>query len=263
LDPDSLQWRSPVAEPSKIVGVAINNKIGQMLAYRPFENPAFFLKPATCLIGHQQPVEVYEDYRLTHPEPEMAVIIGKSGRHISKDDALDHVFGYSIFNDITSPGLKERDSLHVIPPAEAKGRILKHQTWRKAANEEDARDVLLTYHALSKGCDTFGPMGPYIVTKDEIADPNNLAVNTYHKDKLVFEDSTANLTFSVQHIIWHISKYMTLNEGDVISCGTAMKPVEGTDYETISDWDMQYDQTDMKIEIEGLGILQNPVKIMG
>lgn len=259
LDPEGLTWLPPLRRPGKIIGVAINNRMGQAAAFRPFAEPAFFLKPATSLVGHGQPVVVRGDYGLTHPEPELAVVIGKPGKAIAEDRALEHVFGYAIINDVTSPGLKEKDSIEIITPPQAGGGYSDLMAWRKVRDAEDARSIYLTYHARSKGTDTFGPMGPWLVTADEIADPNALPILSYDGDELVFEDSTANLTFSVQRIIAHASAYMTLEPGDVIHCGTAMKPAEGGRYRTLTGWDLARSQRPMAIEIPGLGRLVNPV----
>lgn len=260
IDQKDVKWAAPVSRPGKIMGVAINNKMGQKISHRPFENPAFFFKPRTSLVGHGQPVVVKDSFGVTHPEPELAVIIGKLAKNVSEADALDYVFGYSILNDVTSPGLKEKDSLELVLP---KGVLDKGYNsllnWRSVINEEHARSIYLTYHALSKGTDTFGPMGPWIVTRDEIADPNNLAVNSFDGDEPVFMDSTANLTFSVQKIIAHASNYITLEPGDVIHCGTAMKPAENSKYKSLTQWDIRHTAKPMSVEIPGIGRLSNPV----
>ena len=261
LDPAQLTWRAPVSRPGKIIGVAINNRMGQEIAFRPFSNPAFFLKPSSCLIGHGQPVVVREDYGLTHPEPELAVIIGRRVRDVSEDDALGCVFGYTVINDITSPGLKERDSIELVTPAAAGGGYRDLMNWRRVRDADDARSIYLTYHALSKGSDTFGPMGPWIVTADEIADPNRLAIRSFDGDTLVFEDSTANLTFPVQRIIAHASRYMTLEPGDVLHCGTAMRPAEGGPLRALTQWDLVRTRRPMTVDIEGVGRLTNPVVV--
>lgn len=259
---DDITWAPPVGRPGKIMGVAINNQIGQIASHRPFANPAFFFKPRTSLIGHGQPVRVRQSFGVTHPEPELAVIIGKKARNVSEADALDHVFGYSIINDVTSPGLKERDSLEIVLP---EGAVSDGYTdmikWRRVLNDDHARSVYLTYHALSKGTDTFGPMGPWIVTRDEIEDPNSLAVNSFTGDEAVFEDSTANLTFSVQRVITHASAYITLEPGDVIHCGTAMKPAAGGRFPSLTSWDIRNETAPMSVEIPGIGRLTNPVLV--
>lgn len=250
----------PISRPGKILGVAINNKMGQMLAHRPFDEPAFFFKPSSSLAGHGAAIEVSADFGNTHCEPELAVIIGKGGKNISEAEALSHVFGYSIMNDVTSPGLKARDSLELIIPGggSAYNKLLD---WRRNLTAEHDRSIYLTYHALSKGTDTFGPMGPWIVTADEVDNPNCLAISTYENDTLVFEDSTENLTFSVERIIAHLSKFMTLDTGDIIHCGTAMKAVEGGKYASIQHWDFSQIGGTCSIEIEGIGKLSNPIEI--
>lgn len=256
---DKVTLRPPVSKPGKIIGVAINNRIGQLSAFRPFENPAFFYKPRTSLIGHGAPVIVEEGFGLTHPEPELAVVIGRGGRNIAEADALDHVFGYTIINDVTSPGLKEGDSLEIVTPPSATGGYSNLMRWRRVRDAEDARSIYLTYHARSKGTDSFGPLGPWIVSRDEIRDPNRLAINSYDGDDLVFVDSTANLTFSVERVISHASRYMTLEPGDIIHCGTAMKAAENGKFRTLTDWDLYKSGRPMTIEIEGIGRLVNPV----
>lgn len=262
VDPEAVIWLPPVARPGKMAGVAINNKFGQSFAYRPFANPAFFFKPSSSLVGHKQPVIVKESYGLTHAEPEMAVIIGTGGKDIPEENALDHVFGYTILNDVTSPGLKEHDSIEFITPAEDKGGSKTLMNWRKIRDEEDARSLYLTYHAISKGTDTFGPMGPWLVSADMVESPNDISIKTYAGDDLVFVDSTANLVFPVERVISHASKYFTLEPGDVIHCGTAMKAAEGGKYPLLTYWDLTKSQESMRLEFDILGVQESPVKLV-
>lgn len=262
---ESVTWCPPVRRPSKVIGVAINNKIGQRIAHRPFADPAFFLKPPSSLIGHGQPVVVKTSYGITHPEPELAVVIGRGGSAIPESEALSHVFGYSVINDVTSPGLKEKDSIELVAPnpggGGAYGKLL---AWRRVLNDDHARSNYLTYHARSKGTDTFGPMGPWIVTADEISDPNELSINSYNDDTLVFVDSTANLTFSVERVIAHASSYMTLCAGDIIHCGTSMQAAPDGPYRGLTDWNLQNtDSQSMNIIIDRIGTLSNPVRVVG
>lgn len=258
----SVRWCPPVRRPSKVIGVAINNMIGQKIAHRPFADPAFFLKPPSSLVGHGEPVVVKTSYGITHPEPELAVIIGRGGKDIDESNALSHVFGYTIINDITSPGLKEKDSIELVAPTPGGGGAYgKLLGWRRVLNEDHARSNYLTYHARSKGTDTFGPIGPWIVTADEIPDPNVLAVDSFDGDTPAFVDSTANLTFSVQRVVAHASAYMTLLPGDIIHCGTSMKPADGGVYRGLTDWDLQHvNGRPMRIRIPGIGELSNPVE---
>lgn len=261
----AVRWLPPVRRPSKVIGVAINNVMGQKAAFRPFADPAFFFKPSSSLIGHNEPVVVKPSYGITHPEPELAVIIGRGGSSIPEDKALSHVFGYTVINDVTSPGLKEMDSIELVArTSKGGGAYSKLLGWRNVRDEEHALSNYLTYHARSKGTDTFGPIGPWIVTSDEMGDPNNLYVNSFDGDTAVFVDSTANLTFSVQRIIAHASAYMTLYPGDIIHCGTSMKAAEGGPFRGLTDWDLQHTEgRTMRIDIERIGSLSNPVIIDG
>lgn len=257
-----ITWLPPVRRPSKIMGVAINNVIGQRIAHRPFANPAFFFKPPSAMVGHGQPVVVHESYGVTHPEPELAVVIGKRAKHVTEAEALSYVFGYTVINDITSPGLKAEDSIElIVPPGSSGGAYSQLLSWRSNRDDDHARSNYLTYHARSKGTDTFGPIGPWIVTADEIADPNVLSVNSFDGDTPVFTDSTANLLFPVQRVVSHASAYLTLLPGDIIHCGTSMKAAEASPYRGITDWDIRrVDGRPMRIDIDGIGSLSSPVQ---
>lgn len=261
IDPDAVTWLPPVGRPGKMLGVAVNNKMGQSFAFRPFENPAFFLKPSSSLIGNKQAIVVKESYGLTHPEPEMAVIIGKRCKDVAEQDALACAFGYTILNDVTSQALKEHDSIEFITPASDKGGTKTLMNWRKVRDEEDARSLYYTYHGISKGTDTFGPMGPWLVSADAVDNPNNINIKSYAGDELVFEDSTANLVFPVQKVISHASKYFTLMPGDVIHCGTAMKAVDGGKYPMITYWDITKFHDPIRLEYDILGVQESPVTI--
>lgn len=260
----AVRWLPPVRRPSKVIGVAINNMMGQKVAFRPFADPAFFLKPPSSLVGHGEPVVVKFSYGVTHPEPELAVVIGKGGSSIPESQALSHVFGYTIINDVTSPGLKEKDSIELVARNAAGGGAYgKLLGWRNVRDEDHARSNYLTYHARSKGTDTFGPIGPWIVTADGIPDPNNLYVNSFDGDTPAFVDSTANLTFSVQRVIAHASAYMTLVPGDIIHCGTSMRAAKDGNFSGLTDWDLQTTEgREMHIDIEGIGRLSNPVTVV-
>lgn len=253
---DAVTWRAPIRRPSKILGVPINNASVARWAYRDFAEPAFFLKPPSALTGHGEPVRVRKDYGLTHPEPELAVIIKRRATNVSEADALQYVFGYTAINDITSPGLKERDSIELNVPKLPDPKI----TWRRLHGAQD-RSVLLTYHTRSKGCDSFAPMGPCVVTPDEIGDPNRLAIRGWLGEELVTSDSTANLRFSVQQVIAAASRYMTLEPGDIVHFGMAAVPALPDKYPTSWDLDISRLSGPVAVEIEGVGRLVNPVVV--
>ena len=228
----------------KILSTAINNAGVSRLASVLPKNPVFFLKPASCLIGHGQEIIVRPDYGLTHPEAELAVVIGKRSKHLTRENALDAVFGYTIINDITSITLKSEDTY--VFPAPKDGPVQPGFEWG---------DMQLTYHARSKGTDTFGPIGPWIVTRDELPDPNHLAVKVFMGDEEVTADNTANLRYTVQDVLVWASRFFTLECGDIVHIGTAAAGQYG-----LRELDLQVWNGPLAVEIEGIGRISNPVR---
>lgn len=256
IDPADVQWLPPSPTPSKIVGVAVNNKSIAQYAYREPTEPAYFLKPPSALVGHREPVVVPTDFGLTHPEPELAAVIGRRSRNLSSEKALEAVLGFTIINDITSPSLKDRDSMELMPAAGAIGPV--ELDWRRVRATED-RSVYLTYHARSKGCDSFAPMGPWLVTTDALGDPNHLDVRCLLDGEAVLVDSTSRLTFSVETVLAHLTRYMTLEAGDVVHFGTAVKVAAPERFPTVRHVDMSRIQGTLSVEIGGIGRLDNPI----
>jgi 2-keto-4-pentenoate hydratase/2-oxohepta-3-ene-1,7-dioic acid hydratase in catechol pathway len=251
---DEKPFLAPLSRPSKIVGVALNNSLLMGLAWRKFAEPAYFMKGANALIGHQQAIEVATDFGLTHLEAELAAIIGKRCKNVAESDALSVIFGYTIMNDVTSPGLKDKDSIQLRIPSMINS--VSSPEWRQLTSDQD-KDIYLTYHARSKSCDTFAPMGPWIMTADEITDPNRLGIKAWVDQELASEDSTANLTFSVQKVIACLTKSMTLEAGDIVHFGTAAR---FTGNKSIRDFDFSKAGDSVSIEIEGIGTLINPIQ---
>lgn len=254
LSQDSLTWLPPSPRPSKIVGVALNNQIGSQFAVRAPTEPAYFLKPPSALTGHQQPLVVPAEFGLTHPEPELAAVIAKRCKHVEASEALDFVFGYTITNDITSPALKDRDSMELALPL-ALGPV---PDWRRPHGEDDF-SIYLTYHARSKGCDTFAPMGPWITTADEVPNPNDLRVQGLLDGEAVLDDTTSNLRFGVEEVIAHLSTHMTLEAGDVVHFGTAFMPADPERFPNVRAIDISRLDGTLSVEIDGLGRLDNPI----
>uniref|UniRef100_A0A5Q5CGR0 Fumarylacetoacetate (FAA) hydrolase n=1 Tax=Mycobacterium sp. (strain JLS) TaxID=164757 RepID=A0A5Q5CGR0_MYCSJ len=254
LDSADISWLAPQPHPSKIVGVAVNNSGIAQFAYRQHVEPAYFLKPPSALTGHGEPIVVPPEYGLTHPEPELAAIIGRRIKAVQPEQALEAIFGYTIINDITSPALKDRDSMELRLPSPVGADL----TWRETHGEKDS-SLYLTYHARSKGSDTFAPMGPWITTRDEVVDPNALAVDCWLDDELVVSDSTSKLTFPIQDVIAHLSNYMTLEPGDVVHFGTAVQPGANPKFPTLRHLDMSSLNGTLSVEIAGLGRLDNPI----
>ncbi len=157
------------------------------------KEPEFFLKSPTCIIGPDEPI--LWDRRVTNKldyEVELAIVIGKPGRHIRVEDALDHVFGYTILNDITARDRQVR-----------------------------TRDGVVWYElGSSKNFDTSAPLGPCLVTADEIADPQALDLQTTVNGELRQNNNTRSMKFSVAYLIHYFSSNMTLRPGTIISTGT-------------------------------------------
>lgn len=249
LDPGAVRWRPPVPRPGKILGVAMNNSASNERKISAPGHPAFFLKPSSCLVGHGQPILIRRYYGSVHPEPELAVVMGSRARDVAPDEALDHVFGYSIFNDITGNGMRAEDLFHY---------------WALYADpsnpgELERREQHLSYAARYKGSDTFGAMGPFLVTRGEIDDPDDLEVSCKAGGETIAEDSTRYYNYKVPELISYISQFMTLEPGDVISCGTAFKP--SANRRSIHQANLQAVPGPVEVSISGLGTLVNPVEI--
>jgi 2-keto-4-pentenoate hydratase/2-oxohepta-3-ene-1,7-dioic acid hydratase in catechol pathway len=240
---DAVEFLPPVRG-HKILSTAINNAGVSRLASVCPKNPVFFLKPTSCLIGHGHDIVIRPDYGLTHPEAELAIIIGRRAKHLTHENALDAVFGYTIINDITSITLKSEDTY--VFPAPREGPVQPGFEWG---------DMQLTYHARSKGTDTFGPIGPWIVTKDELSDPGRLAVNVFMGEEQVTADNTANLRYSVQDVLVWASRFFTLECGDIVHIGTAAAGRYG-----LRELDLQVWDCPLTVEIEGIGRITNAIK---
>jgi 2,4-diketo-3-deoxy-L-fuconate hydrolase len=245
MAPDA--WYPPVRHPGKILAVAMNNSASNERKISAPDHPAFFLKPSSCLIGHGDPIRIRPYYGSVHPEPELALVIGKTTRDVDPEDALDHVYGYTIFNDITSNGMRAEDRFHY---------------WAVYADPDDPNatkrvEQHLSYAARYKGTDTFGVLGPWLVTADEIPDPDNLGVECIVGNDIVANDSTRYYNFRVAEVLSFISQFQTLEPGDIVSLGTAFKPGEGR--KSIHHANFQTVPGPVSVSIEGLGRQQNPV----
>jgi 2-keto-4-pentenoate hydratase/2-oxohepta-3-ene-1,7-dioic acid hydratase in catechol pathway len=243
-----VEWRAPVLRPSKICCLALNNSANSDRILSGPKHPAMFIKPASALIGHNGAIECRAEYGRVHPEPELAVVIGRTAKNVPAAAAYDYVFGYTIHNDITSPTMRTEDTFHyraIHPQAGAAETIEYVDTW-------------VSYPGRYKCADTFACMGPVLVTKDEIADPHALGVTCSHRGVLATEDSTANLMFKTPEVIEFLSHYLTLLPGDIISLGTALqkspkgRPVQNIDLNQLGG--------PVSVSIERIGTLTNEVK---
>ncbi|MEM9776741.1 MAG: fumarylacetoacetate hydrolase family protein [Chloroflexota bacterium] len=247
-----IEWLPPMQRPGKVVCVALNNSTMNERKIQAPNHPIYFLKPSSCLVGHLQPIELYDYYGTVHPEPELAVVIGESARHVSIENALDYVYGYTAFNDITGSGMRMQDYVQY------------RSAYADPESPEQTVDktVHLTYAARYKGCDTFGPMGPWLVTKNEVDDPDKLDVHCKMNGQIVAEDSTKYMNFSVAEVIAYVSRFHTLEPGDVVCMGSAFRPGE-TNRRNLTTVDLQTAQGPCEVDIPGIGRLVNPIKLIG
>lgn len=259
----SVDWLPAVPRPSKVLAVAMNNRGLTVGAHKAPAGPMFFLKPPSALIAHGAAIEIQPEYGLTFPELELAAVIGKRARHVSEAEALSHVFGYTIVNDVTSQGLKSGDSIAVdVPDMRGNPRYTSYFDWRNLRGEDDAA-VYLTYHTRSKGCDTFGPVGPWVTEARDVADPNALEVRGYIDGEQFAEDTTSNYAHRIEKVISYASRYFTLEPGDLLFFGTSAKGV-GRFKRGHLEVDMsKLDGSRIDIDISGLGRLSNVLRHVG
>ena len=151
------------------------------------KEPVIFSKWTSSIVGPNDDVEIPRDSVKTDWEVELGVVIGKGGRYISEADALSHVAGYCVINDVS----------------EREFQIERGGTWDKG-----------------KGCDTFGPIGPWLVTADEIPDPHQLNLWLEVDGKRYQNGNTRTMIFKVPEIVSYLSRFMSLQPGDIISTGT-------------------------------------------
>lgn len=249
IDPQSVRWLPPVVNPGKVCCVAMNNSASNERKISAPDHPAFFLKPPSCFIGHRETIVVRSYYGSVHPEPELAVVIGREAREVTAADASEHVFGYTIVNDVTGNGMRAEDMFHY---------------WAVYARPDDPDETErveqhLSYAARYKGSDTFGVMGPWLVTADAIPTPDDLNVRCTVGGESVANDNTRYYNFKVAEIVSFLSYFQTLHPGDVISLGTAFKPEPGR--RSIHHANLQSQPGPIEISIDGLGTQSSEVVV--
>lgn len=149
--------------------------------------PVIFMKASSTIVGPNDDIVIPRGSVKTDWEVELGVVIGKSAKYVSEADALDHVAGYCVTNDVS----------------EREFQIEHEGQWTKG-----------------KSCDTFGPIGPWLATRDEVPDPQNLSMWLEVNGKRYQDGSTATMVYGVAHLVSYLSRFMTLHPGDVISTGT-------------------------------------------
>ncbi|MCL4142378.1 UNVERIFIED_CONTAM: hypothetical protein GTU68_031422 [Idotea baltica] len=178
----------PIVRPSKIVCVGLNYaKHAEESGMTVPSEPVLFFKATSSIIGPNDPVMLPKDSEKSDWEVELAVVIGKKTSYVSKEEAMTYVAGYMLHNDISERAFQ----------LEMQGQWVK-----------------------GKSCDTFAPIGPYLVTKSEISDPHNLDLWLKVNGEQLQHSNTSDLIFDIPHVVSYISRFMTLLPGDIISTGT-------------------------------------------
>ncbi|MGM1018844.1 MAG: fumarylacetoacetate hydrolase family protein [Actinomycetota bacterium] len=230
---DAVRVLAPLHRPGKIIGVAANfqshvTESGAKEREKSTATPRLFLKPDTTLAGPDAPIELAPITRELDWEVELAVIIGRTAHDVDEDSALSHVFGYATSNDVSAR------SLVVDSPRDGEAAT-SFFDWLEG-----------------KWLDGSAPIGPYIVTADEIADPQDLTLTLRVNDEIRQTGSTTDMVHTVATLISFSSRLMTLNPGDIILTGTP-SGVGATTGDFLSPGDV------MVAEVEGLGALRTPV----
>lgn len=227
LDPASLpavrgkpRLGVPFTGISKIVGIGLNYRAHALEAKLPIPTePIMFLKATTCINGPFDPILMPVGGVKLDWEAELGIVIGREARQVTEARALDYIAGYCTFNDVSERAFQfERGS-----------------QWDKG-----------------KGCDSFGPIGPWLVTRDEVPDPQQLHVWLDVNGERMQDSSTADMIFSCAEIISYVSRFMTLLPGDVICTGTPQGVGMGRGrFLQIGD--------KVRLGIEGLGVQEQTV----
>ena len=211
---------APVPRPGKIVGIGLNyaDHAAEGGREKP-KYPTIFTKAVTAVIGSGAPIQIPFVTDMVDFEGELAAVIGKRAKEVSSKDALNYVVGYTICNDVSGRDYQERSS----PTA-------------------------------GKSFDTFAPLGPAIVTRDEIPDPHTLDIRTVVSGEEMQHSNTRHLIFNINYLIDYLSNIFPLEPGDIISTGTPA----GVGWFRKPPRFLKAGDT-VRIEIEKVGILQNPV----
>lgn len=220
--PNDVRFGACVGNVGKFICIGLNYSDHAAETNSPIpKEPIIFNKWTSAIVGANDDVEIPRGSQKTDWEVELGVVIGKSGRYIDEKDAMDYVAGYCVINDVS----------------EREYQLERGGTWDKG-----------------KGNDTFGPMGPYLVTKDEIADPHNLQMWLEVDGKRYQNGNTNTMIFQIPFLISYLSRFMSLQAGDVISTGTP----PGVGLGQKPPVYLQAGQT-MRLGIDGLGEQQQKV----
>ncbi len=220
---DDIRLGSPICRPSKIVCVGLNYaKHAQESGMEVPSEPVLFFKASSAIVGPFDEVILPKNSKKSDWEVELAVVIGDKASYVSEENAMDHVAGYVLHNDIS----------------EREYQLERLGQWVKG-----------------KSCDTFAPLGPFLVTTEEIEDPHNLNMWLKLNGKTMQDSNTSDLIFRIPKLVSYISEFMTLLPGDVISTGTPFGVGLGLDPQMfLKGGDV------MELGIEGLGVARQKVR---
>ncbi|MDP6763430.1 MAG: fumarylacetoacetate hydrolase family protein [Planctomycetota bacterium] len=218
---ESVRLTAPVPRPGKFLCIGRNYREHAAEGGEEVpEAPLYFSKFQTSVTGHEQPVLLPLGSEKVDYEAELGVVVGRRAFRVSREHAREHVLGYTNINDVSARDFQFGDG-----------------QWQRG-----------------KSCDTFGPMGPFVATTEEIADPQALRISFRLNGETLQDSTTALMVFGVDELVSYLSQTVTLEPGDVIATGTppgvgfARKP---------PIWVREGDR--MEVDIEGLGVLANPV----
>ena len=220
-----IRLGSPIDRPSKIVCVGLNySKHAKESGMQVPSEPVLFFKASSAIVGPNDDVILPKNSQKSDWEVELAVVIGARASYVSEGEAMKHVAGYVLHNDVS----------------EREYQLERLGQWVKG-----------------KSCDTFAPLGPFIATTDEIHDPHNLRLWLKLNGKTMQDSNTSDLIFGIPKLVSYISEFMTLLPGDVISTGTPFGVGLGLDPQNyLKDGDI------MELGIDGLGVSKQAVKAL-
>jgi 2-keto-4-pentenoate hydratase/2-oxohepta-3-ene-1,7-dioic acid hydratase in catechol pathway len=213
---EDVRFGMPVGGIRKIVCIGLNyTDHARETGNEPPKEPIAFFKPNTCLTGPNDPIVLLRNSRHTDWEVELAVVIGKHTKYVEEADALDHVAGYCVANDVSERKFQ----------AKGTGQWI-----------------------LGKSGDTYCPLGPWFVTADEVPDPQNLRLRLDVNGERMQDGTTANMIFGVAHLIHFVSQFMTLEPGDIVLTGTPAGVGVGRDPKVFLK-----EGDEVRLGIDGLG----------
>ena len=219
----AVQVQAPIVDPQKVICIGTNYADhAREMGGEPPEIPVVFNVFPSAIIGPNEAIRLPSISEKVDFEAELVVVIGKHAKNVSRQSAMDHVFGYCCGNDISA-----RD-------------------WQKGKPGGQ--------WLLGKSFDTFAPLGPFVATADEVVDPQNLDIRLRLNGNVMQNSNTCQLIFPVDYLISHLSKFATLCPGDLIFTGTPSGVGAGRKPPVFLKPDDH-----LEVEIEGLGVLANPV----